>query len=136
MKTHFFLFVMLSTLITSGCGQTKSPNSDSIAESKTDEDFLYQNYATEFDALFKAIISRDAALEINTRRLGDMNKADVEKKFLPIYKRFVQLGGKYCTIGSDAHELHHLGRYVNTAIDIALAAGLQIVYYKERTRCL
>jgi C-terminal processing protease CtpA/Prc len=43
MKTHFFLFLLLSTIISSGCGQTKSPNSDSYTESQIEEDFLITN---------------------------------------------------------------------------------------------
>ena len=40
MKTHFSLLLLLSIIISSGCGQTKSPNSDSFAESQIEEDFL------------------------------------------------------------------------------------------------
>jgi C-terminal processing protease CtpA/Prc len=43
MKTYFFLFLLLSTIISSGCGQTKSPNSDSYTESQIEEDFLITN---------------------------------------------------------------------------------------------
>jgi C-terminal processing protease CtpA/Prc len=43
MKTHFFLFLLFSTIISSGCGQTKSPNSDSCTESQIEEDFLITN---------------------------------------------------------------------------------------------
>jgi C-terminal processing protease CtpA/Prc len=43
MKTHFFLLLLLSTIISSGCCQTKSPNSDSFAESQIEEDFLITN---------------------------------------------------------------------------------------------
>ena len=39
----FFLFLLLSTIISSGCGQTKSPNSDSYTESQIEEDFLITN---------------------------------------------------------------------------------------------
>ena len=43
MKTQFFLFLLLSTIISSGCCQTKSPNSDSYTESQIEEDFLITN---------------------------------------------------------------------------------------------
>ena len=43
MKTHFFILLLLSTIISSGCGQTKSPNSDSFAESQIKEDSLINN---------------------------------------------------------------------------------------------
>jgi C-terminal processing protease CtpA/Prc len=43
MKIHLFLFLLLSAIISSGCGQTKSPNSDSYTESQIEEDFLITN---------------------------------------------------------------------------------------------
>ena len=43
MKTHFFLFLLFSAIISSSCGQTKSPNSDSYTESQIEEDFLITN---------------------------------------------------------------------------------------------
>src|SRR5664280_2214975 len=43
MKTHFLLFLLLSTIISSGCGQTKSPNSDSYTKSQIEEDFTITN---------------------------------------------------------------------------------------------
>jgi len=42
MKTLSFLLLLLSTIISSGCGQT-SPNSDSFAEPQTQEDSLITN---------------------------------------------------------------------------------------------
>jgi len=43
MKTQFFLFLLLSAIISSGCGQTNSSNSDSYTESQIKEDFLITN---------------------------------------------------------------------------------------------
>ncbi|MDR1592778.1 MAG: hypothetical protein LBS16_07890 [Prevotellaceae bacterium] len=43
MKIYFFLLLLLSTIISPGCRQTKSPNSDSFAESQIEEDFLITN---------------------------------------------------------------------------------------------
>jgi C-terminal processing protease CtpA/Prc len=43
MKTHLFLILLLSAIISSGCGQTKSPNSYSYTESQIEEDFLITN---------------------------------------------------------------------------------------------
>ena len=95
------------------------------------ERFKYDNYSREFDALLKALIENDKVLEINTERLGDTK---ARKSLLPIYTRFAELGGKYCTVGSDAHQTENLGRNFKHAYKLAKAAGLQIVYYKERKR--
>jgi hypothetical protein len=43
MKTIFFLLLLLSTIISSGCSQAKNPNSDSYTESQIEEDFLITN---------------------------------------------------------------------------------------------
>jgi len=95
--------------------------------------YNYKNFAQEFDALFKALIKKGITLELNTY-LFDTIK-DYEKILVPVYSRFAELGGKYCTIGSDAHHTKDLGRHFDKAKNVALAAGLEIVYYKGR-KCL
>ena len=93
--------------------------------------FYYSNYPKEFDALLKALADRELALEINTSRLGEDGMA---RRLLPVYKRFKELGGRYVTIGSDAHQLGALGRHHGKAVGLAAAAGLTTAYYKERKR--
>ncbi|MCL2373403.1 MAG: PHP domain-containing protein [Defluviitaleaceae bacterium] len=95
--------------------------------------FLYENYPQEFDSLLKTIAQRGLAIEINSARF---NQDAAAQKLLPIYHRFKQLGGKYCTLGSDAHDMQRLGRDIDKAHDIAQAAGLQPVYFKERKMIL
>ncbi len=82
-----------------------------------------------FDKLFKLLIEKKHPLEINTRRLDD---AQAAKGLLPIYKRYHELGGKYCTLGSDAHYKEHVGRRLQEALAIAKECSLVPVYYKER----
>ncbi|MGF1586724.1 MAG: hypothetical protein ACFCUM_15465, partial [Bacteroidales bacterium] len=45
MNQHGLLFflLLLSTIISSGCSQVESPNSDSYTESQIEEDFLITN---------------------------------------------------------------------------------------------
>ena len=102
-------------------------------DNKADRLFSYSNFPREFDALLKALADRDLAIEINTARL---DKAYVARQLLPIYKRFKELGGKYVTIGSDAHSLEGLGRCFDKALEIAREAGLTPVYFKNRKRFL
>jgi len=97
------------------------------------KNFLYDNYTSEFDALLKAIAERNLAIEINTARF---DQEDAIKNLMPIYRRFKELGGKYCTIGSDAHNLLRLGADIDKAQDIADATGLRPVYFKERKMML
>lgn len=97
--------------------------------------FRYNNYSVEFDTLFKLLAERDIPIEINTAYISKLDKHLIEEIYLPIYKRFFQLGGKYCTIGSDAHHLADLCRGFDKGLALADTAGLQVVYYKERKRC-
>ena len=55
--------------------------------------------------VFRLLIAEDKALEINTRRLGDDS---VIPPLLKLYKRFRELGGRYATLGSDAHYKEHV----------------------------
>jgi len=96
--------------------------------------FCYDNFAEEFDALLKALAVRDIAIEINTARFEKLGADGVRDCLLPIYRRFAQLGGMYCTIGSDAHDVGRLGSHMDMAINLAIASKLKIVYYKKRVR--
>jgi len=98
------------------------------------QNFSYANFTAEFDALLKALAEREIALEINTCLLG---KIDAGKTMLEICCRFAELGGRLCTIGSDAHKVSSLGRNFKDAKEIAETTGLMVVYYKERkpVRC-
>lgn len=50
---------------------------------------------------------------------------------MPLYKRYHELGGKYCTLGSDAHYKEHVGRRLQEAA-LAAQAELTPVYFKAR----
>ena len=90
--------------------------------------YLEDNPA-KFDRIFKLLIEGNKAFEINTRRLDDQ---EAIKSLLLIYKRFKALGGRYCTLGSDAHYCEHVGRRLQVALAIAKEAELQPVYFRER----
>ena len=83
----------------------------------------------KYDKLFKLLIDKNKPIEINTRRLDN---AETIKALVPLYKRYKDLGGRYCTLGSDAHYTEHIGRRLNEALLIAQEAELQPVYFKER----
>ena len=82
-----------------------------------------------FDKLFNLLIAKEKPIEINTRRLDD---AAAVAGLLPLYKRYRQLGGKYCTLGSDAHYKEHVGRRLNEALSLAQACDLTPVYFVGR----
>ncbi len=82
-----------------------------------------------FDKVLKLLAEQNKPIEINTRRLDD---AAAAAGLLPIYRRYRQLGGRYCTIGSDAHYQEHVGRRLKEALQMAEQADLKPVYFKER----
>lgn len=84
---------------------------------------------TGFDELFGLLISKNKPIEINTRRLDDEKAC---AGLIPLYKRYKELGGKYVTIGSDAHYQEHVGRRMDAALKMARELGLIPVYFKAR----
>lgn len=94
-----------------------------------DKEFSYNSCSFYWDKMLKVLAAKEKAIEINTRRLASKESVAA---LLPFYKRFKDLGGKYCTIGSDAHEKEHVGRNIIIAREIAEAAGLVPVYFKRR----
>lgn len=83
----------------------------------------------QFDKLLKLLIAKDKPLEINTRRL---DQPEAARALLPIYERYYALGGRYCTLGSDAHYTEHVGRRLKEALELARQAQLKPVYFKAR----
>ena len=98
-----------------------------------DPNLHYKDHPELWDRVFQLLIQEDKALEINTRRLGDDSTIP---SLLELYRRFRELGGKYATLGSDAHYQEHVGRDFAKGKAIADAAGLTLVYFKERKRML
>ena len=94
-----------------------------------EKNVLYAAYRDEYQALFKALAAREKALEINTERFGD---ARAEANLYQIYKHFRLAGGKYVTIGTDAHSYNELGRFHARALRMARETGLAPVYFKDR----
>jgi histidinol-phosphatase (PHP family) len=97
-----------------------------------DKNAYYDDYAAEYDALLQMLAERDIAIEINTSRFGAI--PGLEKNLARVYKRFYQLGGRYCTIGSDAHNLQALGHYHKEAVNMARECELTPAYFKKRKR--
>lgn len=89
----------------------------------------YEVHAETVDRVLEAVIKTDTVMELNTRLLG--NKV-AGRSLLPIYKRYYELGGRYITLGSDAHSAANVGMNFAAAQEIADAAGLKVVHFKER----
>lgn len=81
------------------------------------------------DEIFKTLISREKVLEINTRRLD--NK-DTFYNMIHIYNRYKELGGKYITLGSDAHTINDIAINFKNALKLSEMLNLKPIYFKNR----
>ena len=89
----------------------------------------YGDFLDDIDAVLRALVETDTAIEINTRRLSVPRGI---KELAPVYRRYRQLGGRYVTIGSDAHVPQGIGRCYDRARELARAFDLTIVTFRER----
>ena len=89
----------------------------------------YGAFSEDIDAVLRALVETDTAIEINTRRLSVPRGI---KELASVYRRYRQLGGRYVTIGSDAHVPQGIGRCYNRARELARAFDLTIVIFRER----
>ena len=89
----------------------------------------YGRWQEGIDRVLKAALETDTVLELNTRRLGD---ALAVKQLVAVYRRYRQLGGRYVTIGSDAHRAEAVGAFFTNALELAAACDLQVVTFVER----
>ena len=93
----------------------------------------YEEFQSEFDGLFKAMIEHGVALELNLKRplLGD-----VLASFRSIFTGYRDNGGEFVTLASDAHIAEDLGRNFDDALRLIDDIGLKICYYRNRERML
>ena len=89
----------------------------------------YGAFSEDIDAVLRALVETDTAIEINTRRLSVPRGI---KELVPVYRRYHELGGRYVTIGSDAHVPQGIGRCYDRARELARAFDLTIVTFRER----
>lgn len=88
---------------------------------------VFQN---EIDNIYKILIKNNKALEINVsglfKELGTTLPDEIQ------IKRFKELGGKYITIGTDAHETEFVGKGIEEGIAIAKKCGFtQYAIYEK-----
>lgn len=96
---------------------------------------LYEDCPDEFDRMFEALITKGKALEINTKSIKKHLDGGFER-FLPDHEilfRYMEMGGKLFTLGSDSHFAGSLGVCFDRAIDYLKTIGIEeVVYYKNR----
>ncbi len=100
--------------------------------SKSNLDIDLTKYKNQIDEILLLTSKSDKALEINTAALRQpLNKLSPE---VDIIKRFKELGGKFVSVGSDAHYAEHLAADIDMAYSAALQAGFDsITFFQNRT---
>ena len=91
-------------------------------------------YYTEsiMNEIFRNLVEKDSVIEINTSSLRKGHEQTMPgKELLEIYKAN---GGKYVTIGSDAHVVEDIGADYAIAKSLVEEIGLKEVIYRQRKR--
>jgi len=86
-----------------------------------------------WDQVFQILVQREIPMEINTRQIDNDTVLNSMRK---IYGRYKKMGGKYVTLGSDAHYDYNVGRRIKEAYVFAKEIGLQPIYYKKRQKII
>lgn len=93
----------------------------------TNRKIIYKHFASTIDEILKQVIARGVSLEIN----GAVGSSGAS--FLPdcdILDRYIELGGKNFTYGSDAHSAVGYQKRADGVKDYLLSRGInQICYY-------
>lgn len=92
-------------------------------------------FADLLKELLGEIITRQKGIELNTS--GWRNDVGEPYPSLEVLKMYRQLGGRYITIGSDAHDAANIAGDFERAVQLLQAAGFTEYYrYEKRRPCL
>ncbi len=94
-----------------------------------DPEIDYPTFKAEIDDVLKIIVGRGKILELNTRRF---DKSRAVEELVSVYKKYRELGGKFITIGSDAHRVSAVGNYFDKALRFVHELDLTPVTFCER----
>jgi len=89
----------------------------------------YAAFKAQIDEVLKIVVERGKVLELNTRRFY---KSRAVEELIPVYKKYRELGGRFVTIGSDAHRVEAVGNYFERALDFVRELDLTPVTFHER----
>lgn len=93
--------------------------------------FLLSDYDDHYDTIFRRLIERGKALEINTS--GFRQKLGTSFPPVSLIERYYKLGGELLTIGSDAHRLQDIGGGIDDMCIILKQIGFKYIsIYKNR----
>jgi histidinol-phosphatase (PHP family) len=82
-----------------------------------------------YEPILEALVASGTALEINTS--GLRSPAEETYPAAAIVARYVELGGRAVTVGSDAHLAEHLAWDLQDGYDAAAAAGIEALTFRR-----
>lgn len=94
-----------------------------------DAEIDYATFRTEIDAVLATVVDCGKILELNTRRFDNERAI---RELVPVYKKYRALGGRFVTIGSDAHRVGAIGNYFARALEFVHELELEPVTFRER----
>lgn len=94
-----------------------------------DSELYYEDFHNLLDQVMLSVINTGKVMELNTRRLGNKK---VTESLIKIYKRYYELGGRYVTLGSDAHKKEAVGKDFKEGIRILEECKLKPVFFRGR----
>ncbi len=94
-----------------------------------------KKYLEKTDAVLKVLIRNNKAIEINTSGLRQEIRRTLPD--IGIINRYRELGGKYVTLGSDAHRWGDIGSGIENGLDMLLKCGFtHFTVYEKRSPIL
>lgn len=94
----------------------------------------YDNCPEEFDYLFETIIKHDKALEINTGSIVKNISKGISNPMpdAKIIRRYIEMGGKLITIGSDSHDADTVGIHFDEVSRFLSSLNVkEVCYFKS-----
>lgn len=94
-----------------------------------DKEMLLEDFKPKFKAIFQTLINKNKVIELNTTRL---NSETSFNNMIEIYSYYKELGGEYITLGSDSHQVAHIGRNFDKIPEFLKRTGLKACYFVNR----
>lgn len=89
------------------------------------EDYSYNEFKEPIDRVLELVVKKGMTLEVNTSGIRHLPKETYPR--LEIVRRFFELGGKFITVGSDAHLKEHIGYRIAETMELLQGNGAKEV---------
>ena len=87
-----------------------------------DNTFSYELFPELFDKILCEIIKKGKGIEVNT---SGIDRGGHVIPHPSVIRRYHELGGRFITIGSDAHRFQNVGAYIKDAVAVIVEAGFE-----------